>query len=776
MGGEVGGGLPVLVEFGAFGGGDVLDHVADLVGQVLLDLLPIVHRLGVGGPLVGQLGLLGGQVREGLGEGGGLGHLLEFLGQVLGLGEGLVDVLVGLLGRLAALGHVGGAVDLAGLLVGGRDFVAQVLEFGREAGEGPLGGLGGHLGGGVLGLAQVLAHAVGVLGHRVGLDVRLAGLLGQGAGVALGLLEVLNDLLEALADGLLLGLDALDGVGCGGPVDLDGDGARELLSGAAECFRPVVGGPQAEGELADALQRQVREDERRLPGRRSAGLAAGAVLRRQGDGHARAFAAVGGHHELGLAQAVVVGHGVRDGQAVGGLEAQVRVDRVQDTDSGRAVGHRLEHVLGRCVLEAVPVAHGQRPPPAHLRRQGHLEGARGGAVRAGGDGHGRLLERLAVHAQVGLDDGLVERGRHGHLGAGDGLDVAGEVVVRRGFAAGVGGERVLGVEPLDERRRHDLGVVEAADGVAGVDAVSERGDGGRQGHGEPRLAVGPVRQGGHVLGLLGPVGHLAPQAAPFDGGAGHLDVDLQPVPLGQDRVAGPDGEHVGRDVRQIHERGDRALQKPRCDRRIEGPQAAQHHRHADGRQQKRPGRPQGNLGPRPDAQGVVAGLLGQGRNQNRRAAHLRNVAARQEFHGGTQPLVEFGMPGLDGSGDARQRNRPRQRQHERPHGDRDGQAHGRQRQRPADALRKEDEGGVGGHDQQQGADGRRHDRRHAAHQDHRPHAANQAAKGPGDRLGHLARNGCRCVCHLTLTPLSFGAAIRRSPRRRPAGAWAASSR
>ncbi len=753
--GEVGGGLGVAGQLGLAGGGDVVDHVADLAGHAGLVPLPTAVGGGVGGAPVGQACLPGREVLQGLGQAGGVGHAVEFLQEVLGLGAGPVDVGVGAVGGLAALLGGVGEFDLAGLVLGGGDLPPQVVQFRDEAGEGAVGGPGGDPADRGLGAGQVLAQAVGPLGEALVECLVAADLPAEGLGVALGVGEFLDNLLEAPAESLLLGLNLLHGVGGGRPVDLDRNGSGEGPPRAAQRLRPAVGHAEAERELPCALQGQVRQGQAGAArGRPHGRVALAGLVARQGHRHAGVFAEVGGHEELGRLQPVVVGHRVADGQPVGRVEAEAALLRVENVDRRRRVGHGLQEVFGGGVRKAVRIAQGQGPPAPHPRFQGDRELAGRVAAGAGGDADGNRLGLPAVDAEPGRGHRLVQRGGHGDGGAGRGLDVARDVGACLGRQAGVGGVGVVGVDAFDERRGHDRDGVEPAEGVAGVDTVSEGGGGRRQGHREPRMAGLGRRQGRHVLGLLGAVGHLPPQAAPFDGRVGHRHADLQALALRQDGVAGPDGEHVGRDVGQVDEGRNGPRQEPRQDGREEAPEGGEDDQDASGGQEERAGPRQGHLGARPDAGGVAGGLAGQGGDQGLGAADLRDVVAGQQFDGAAEPLLEFGMPRLDGPGDARQRHGVGQGQDDEPDGDPHRGRRRHQRQRPPRRLREEGEAGVDGHDRQDGADGRRHDGRQPADQDDGPDAPDEPAEGLGDRVRHLAGlNGCVSV-HIRLTPLS----------------------
>jgi len=205
----------------------------------------------------------------------------------------------------------------------------------------------------------------------------------------------------------------------------------------------------------------------------------------------------------------------------------------------------------------------------------------------------------------------------------------------------------VGVDALDHRRRDDRDVVVPAEGVAGVDAVAETLAPRGQRHGKAWVSLFGRGQGGHVLALLRAVGHPPPQAAAFDGIVGDRDMDLHAPAFGQDGVAGFDGEHVGRDVRQVQERGDGPGEQARHDRGEHRPQGAEDHQDADRRQHERPGLPERDLQARLNAAGVAAGLFGEGCNQDLGPADLRHVVAGQQFDRAAEAFMEFRVAGFE---------------------------------------------------------------------------------------------------------------------------------
>ncbi len=731
--GEVLGGLLVAGQLGLLGGGGVGDEFAHVAGEGLLGLLPLAGDLVLSG-LGGESSLLGGHVGQGLSQLEGLGHLIHLSEQFFGQLDGVVDVLIGLGGGLAAVGRRVGEFNLSGLVFGPRDLGAHFIEFRFEAGEGALGGLGGDVGGRGLGLGQVLAHAVHAFGQRLAELLGLGDLFLDRDGVFLGFLEFVEDSFEGPADGLLLGLERLHGVGLGREVEFDGDDSGGGLSGPFELGGSVVGGTEAEGELLGAPEGQFRQQQRHLAGRRSVG---GILPLMQGNGDLGALAGVGCHDELGLREAEVIGHGELDGQLVGRLEAEPLDLGGQNLHRGRLVGQGDERPVGRGVAETVLVGHRQGPPSPHAGFQFNLELADACPVRAGQDLCGHALGGTAVQPHLGRLDRLVCRGRDRDLGARDGADVAGNVVLGLGLAQRVGRIHVVSVEAFDDGRRHDLDVVELAERIAGVNAVPEVLGGRRAGDRETRIALFRWRQERHVGRPFSGVGQCLAQRAPLDGGVSDLDLDLQTLPLGQDGVAGGYHKHVGRDVGQIHERRHRTLQQPRRDTRVQRPQRSEHDEEADGRHEVRPGGLERHFRAWPDATGVLGGLGHQGGNEGLGTANLGDVAAGEQFDGRTETFLEFGVAGLDGPGDARQGDGLGDRQDEQPHGHRRRRAQGREGQHPPEGLREQCESGVDGHDEQQRADARSHDGGHAAQQNNAANAVNQ----PTQRLGNRLRDG-----------------------------------
>ncbi len=573
------------------------DHLADVLDQLLLSigpfllghggfgqarLLPVPRRDGGVGVLlqllqgIGQRLLIPRQVGQLADIDGHLRQVSQPQEQILDDLDGPVHVEVHLLGvRGATLGRrdqpnaVGVADRHADVPIG------EALQRRSQTAVDPAGNLRDHLAHRSVGVGKSRLHLADAPQHLRGRVLQSRQRLGQRARPLACLPQVLQRLLEHIAEGRFLVLEHLLEVRLGLVAEADGERAGLSHLWAVQVRRQRVGRPDVPSHLP-AAEVELGKVQDRLAHPRPQQCSVGAFARAQvEDG----FSPAGFGDQLDGLETHVVAHGVADRQAIVLRQREGFLLGANHLYAGRRVGQRLDAIVRRAVLEAVLVDHLQPPGALHSvhQRDGRLDDASPIIDRLGRSGPG-----LTGHDKPRTGRYAAERRPNGDHRPRQGTDRARSVLLGPRCSARVGGILVADLQVLDGRATHDGDVVIAAGPVAGEHTIAEALAGRRTGQREPRPFVVTLANRGHRKHRVAAVAGVQSQL-----GGGHRavadgDFHAQPIVGGDRRVPGSDRQVGGPDVGDVGVRGDCTGQQLGRLVRPEQHEPQQHHDRPDG--------------------------------------------------------------------------------------------------------------------------------------------------------------------------------------------------